>query len=119
MTACLLFGDGTWCDGDDIRDVTDDPRDARCLDCLNRAAAYGAAAAMRAVAVENGEPRDPELIKERDDALRRLNAIQNALEGQHAFFCHDCMKLCSVGNRAMSAGQISWCTRCAPKREPA
>lgn len=115
---CLSCADGTWCDSDEIRDITDDPRDATCSACLNRASAYGAAAAMRYAAVEAGVTHDPELVRERDEALRRLNAMQNALEAQRAFFCHDCMQLLSVTKRALSAGSMSWCGSCAPKRVP-
>lgn len=112
----LVFGGVIWCpvDGDEQIEATDDPRDAGCSECLRAAAAYGAAAAMRCAAVEAGGTRDPELVRERDDALRRLNAINDALEGQRAFFCNDCLKLFSVGDRALSAGQMSWCKQCTP-----
>lgn len=108
-----------WCENvseDDITDCTDDPRDATCVDCLRKASAYGAAAAMRCAAVEAGGGSDPELEKERDEALRHLNAITDALESQRAFFCNDCLKLKRVDERAMTAGKLSWCDRCAPRR---
>ncbi len=112
---CLVFGDAsTWCDGDEICDATDDPRDATCVECLRRAASYGAAAAMRYAAVEAGASRDPELVRERDDALRRVDAINEALEAQRAFFCHACRRLLGLPRRALHAGTLSWCENCAP-----
>jgi hypothetical protein len=116
MRLCLLYSHGTWCDDDSSEDCTDDPRDATCSDCLKRAAAYGAAAAMRYAAVEAGATQDPELVRERDEAIRRVDAINNALEKQHAFFCNDCMQLCRVSDRALNAGGVSWCADCAPLR---
>lgn len=116
MILHLGCGDDTWCEDDEIRDVTHDPRDATCSDCLKRAAAYGAAAAMRYAAVEAGATRDPELERERDEAMRRLNAINDALEGQRAFFCVGCMKLHKVADRALNINATSWCHSCAPHR---
>lgn len=111
----LEMGGVVWCD-DDVSETTDDPRDSTCIDCLRRAAAYGAAAAMRYAAVEAGATQDPELVRERDEALRRLNAIGDALELQGAFFCHDCLKLKRVDERKISAGAVAWCRDCAPQR---
>lgn len=104
-----------WCDepGEDD-DVTDDPRDATCADCLKRAAAYGVAAAMRYAAVEAGATRDPELVRERDEAIRRVSAIGAALEGHSAFFCHGCESLFRLDERKLHAGGLAWCVRCAP-----
>jgi hypothetical protein len=105
-----------WCDAINYADETDDPRDATCTACLKIAAAYGAAAAMRYAAVEAGATQDPELVRERDEAIRRVDAVNNALERQGAFFCNDCMKLCRVSDRALNAGGVSWCRHCAPMR---
>ena len=113
MKLHLLYSRGTWCD-DDSEDVTDDPRDATCSDCLKRAASYGAAAAMRYAAVEAGVTQDPEVARERDEAIRRVAAINDALEKQGAFFCNDCMRVGSVTDRALTAGRASWCGNCAP-----
>ncbi len=115
MILHLGYGDDVWCGDDEIRDVTQDPRDATCSDCLRRAASYGAAAAMRQAAVEAGVP-DPELVRERDEAIRRVDAINNALEGQRAFFCVGCLKLHKVTDRALNINTTSWCARCAPHR---
>lgn len=113
MTLHLLYSRGAWCD-DDSDDLTDDPRDATCSACLKRAASYGAAAAMRYAAVEAGATQDPELVRERDEAIRRVNAVNDALETQNVFFCNDCMRLSSVEKRALTAGGVSWCRECAP-----
>lgn len=116
MILHLGCGDSTWCDDDRIRDVTQDPRDATCEDCLKRAASYGAAAAMRYAAVEAGASRDPELVRERDEAMRRLNAISDALESMENFFCTGCLKVLHVDDRRLTAGSMSWCDECAPAR---
>lgn len=114
----LFFGDAVWCpEAEDAMDVTDDPRDATCSECLKHAAEYGAAAAMRYAAVTAGVTHDPELERERDEAIKRVQAINNALEKQNAFFCNDCMKLYSTRQRGLSAGGASWCVFCAPKPE--
>lgn len=73
---------------------------------------------MRYAAVRNSSPRDAEVAKERDEAMRRLNAITDALEGQRCFFCNDCLKLKGTDERALTAGKLSWCDRCAAKRVP-
>lgn len=103
-----------WCglDGDN----TDDPRDATCTECLRIAAAYGAAAAMRYAAVEAGATRDPELVRERDEAIRRVDAINDALEVQRAFFCTGCLRLFRVERRGLNVNSTSWCDECAPHR---
>lgn len=107
--------DITWCEADpENARTTDDPRDATCPDCLRRAASYGAAAAMRYAAVEAGVTQDPELERERDEAMRRLNAVNDALEKQSAFFCSDCMRLRNTKDRAVCANGVSWCKACAP-----
>ena len=116
-TLHLHFAGVTWCDADDdICDATEDPRDATCTDCLRRAASFGAAAAMRYAAVEAGASRDPELVRERDEAIRRVDAINNALEGQKAFFCVGCLKLFRVDKRALNVNATSWCAGCAPHK---
>jgi hypothetical protein len=71
---------------------------------------------MRYAAVEAGATRDPELVRERDEAIRRLNTINDALERERCFFCHDCMSLISTTDRALEAGGLSWCMKCAPAR---
>lgn len=113
----LAVGDTVWCDDEDGVHETDDPRDATCTDCLRRAAAYGAAAAMRYAAVEAGATRDPELVRERDEAIRRVNAINNALEFQgRAFFCAGCERIFKVDERKLNVNAVSWCGECAPGR---
>ncbi len=119
MTLHLEAGGSWWCDSNEGVEVTDDPRDATCADCLKRAASYGAAAAMRYAAVEAGVTRDPELARERDEAIRQLTAISDALEGQHAFFCVGCMKLFRVDKRALNVNSTSWCDQCAPHNKVA
>lgn len=115
MKQHLEFGGALWCDEhQDHEGTTEDPRDATCSDCLKRAASYGAAAAMRYAAVEAGATQDPELIRERDEAIRRLGEISAQLERQSVFFCNDCLKLKSTDTRALVAGDISWCSACAP-----
>lgn len=114
MTHLQIDGDYPWCGEENAIDVTDNPRDATCPACLCRAAEYGAAAAMRYAAVEAGATQDPELVRERDNALHKVNAINNALERQKAFFCEDCMKLYNVAQRALSVNGVSWCEQCAP-----
>lgn len=111
----LFFGGGVWCEeAENGIDETNDPHGATCLECLRHAAEYGAAAAMRYAAVQAGATQDPELVRERDNALHKVNAINNALERQKAFFCEDCMKLYNVAQRALSANGVSWCEHCAP-----
>lgn len=120
MKLHLEFGGALWCDEhQDYEGTTEDPRDATCSDCLKRAASFGAAAAMRYAAVEAGATQDPELVRERDEAIRRLDAVSDALEAREAFFCTDCMKLHHVSNRGLAAGTSSWCTVCAPHGERA
>ena len=115
MRQHLEFGGAIWCDdAPDHETTTEDPRDATCSDCLKRAAGYGAAAAMRYAAVEAGATQDPELARERDEAIRRVLAIGDALEKREAFFCNDCMKLQHVSSRSLVAGGTSWCNECAP-----
>ncbi len=114
---CLAFGDGgSWCDSDEIRDVTDDPRDATCSNCLNRASSYGAAAAMRYAAVEAGVTHDPELVRERDEALRALNAINQAVTRQGGFFCTLCERIRPRGEVALVVNDVVWCNACAPSK---
>ena len=115
MRQHLEFGGAIWCDdAPDHETTTEDPRDATCSDCLKRAAGYGAAAAMRYAAVQAGATQDPELVRERDEAIRRLNAVGDALEKQHVFFCNDCLKLRGTDKRTLTAGSMSWCSDCAP-----
>lgn len=115
MKLHLEFGGQLWCDdAQDHEGTTEDPRDATCSDCLKRASSYGAATAMRYAAVEAGVTQDPELVRERDEAIRRLEAIGDALEGREAFFCTDCLKLHHVSNRGLDTGKLSWCKGCAP-----
>lgn len=111
--------DVVWCKAGSVEDVidsTENPRDATCSDCLRNAAEYGAAAAMRYAAVEAGVTRDPELQRERDEAIKRVDAINNALEGQRCFFCVGCLKLFKTVERALNINATSWCTGCAPHR---
>lgn len=116
----LAFEGAPWCDEEDILDATEDPRESTCTECLTRAAAYGAAAAMRAAAVEAaGAVRDPELARERDEAIRRVDAINIELEKQRAFFCEGCLRLRRVEARALHVNTTSWCADCAPQKERA
>lgn len=108
-------GTVAWCENSEDEDVTDDPRDATCAACLRIAAAYGAAAAMRYAAVEAGATRDPELVRERDEALRRLAAINALLEEENVFFCHDCERLMNMRDRGLHVPPSSWCWDCAPR----
>ncbi len=111
----LEVSDGvTWCDVLRYEYATDDPRDASCVACLRTAAAYGAAAAMRYAAVENGATRDPELVRERDEAMERFNTLQDELEREGAFFCTDCKKLHQSRDRGLHVYPTSWCVDCAP-----
>lgn len=110
---------GVWCEDDNIVDSTDDPREATCAECLRRAAAYGAAAAMRYAAVEAGKTQDPELARERDEAMRRLNMICKALEEERVFFCFGCTTLKPAAECGMRAGDVVWCTSCASRNRRA
>lgn len=115
----LNLGDVVWCKtgADEMHiESTENPRDATCSDCLRNAAEYGAAAAMRCAAVEAGVTHDPELQRERDEAIRRVDAINNALERQFCFFCTGCLKLFEVSRRALNINATSWCSSCAPHR---
>ncbi len=115
MRQHLEFGGAYWCDDhQDYEGSTEDPRDATCSDCLKRAASYGAASAMRYAAVEAGATQDPELVKERDNALKRVDTIYKALEMQSEFYCSDCNRILSTHERGLSAGGTSWCFECAP-----
>lgn len=115
MKLHLETGGQIWCDdAQDHESSTEDPRDSTCAECLKRAASFGAAAAMRYAAVEAGATRDPELVKERDEAMKRLNVVSTLLEGQGAFFCTDCLQLFRLTDRALHAGRDSWCRHCAP-----
>lgn len=119
----LAFGDCVWCDGEeeaDIDDAVNDPRKATCVECLQRAASYGAAAAMRCAAVEAAkQSTNNDITRERDEAMRRLNAMQAALERQAtAFFCHSCLRLYKMSECVLTAGGLSWCAKCAPNKVP-
>lgn len=105
---------GVWCEVDEIVDSTDDPRDATCAQCLRRAAAYGAAAAMRGAAVEAGVTQDPELVRERDEAIRKLGRMSAQLERQGAFFCTGCEVIKAERDCALQVENVSWCRACAP-----
>ena len=112
----LVFGGVLWCDadGDEEITITEDPRDPTCLECLKRASSYGAATAMRYAAVEAGATRDPELIKERDEAMRQLNEIQRAVNRQGGFFCNACGRIRALSDRALATNDVAWCLACAP-----
>lgn len=116
----LLFNQGVWCDNDEpLDDHTEDPRDATCSTCLKIAAGYGAAAAMRYAAVEAGATRDPELVRERDEAIRKLNTFMDAVRRQRVFFCTSCEKLFPDAALGLEVGGVSWCEGCAaaPRKE--
>ncbi len=115
MKQHLEFGGAIWCDdAQDHEGSTEDPRDATCSDCLRRASSYGAATAMRYAAVEAGATQDPELVRERDDAIRKLNLVNKLLERQNAFVCADCQELKRINDRGAHVGTVSWCNECAP-----
>jgi hypothetical protein len=116
VTIHLEINGDVWCPQMNPDETTYDPRDATCVECLRTAASYGAAAAMRYAAVESGATRDPELVRERDEAIRRMNAVCDALEAQEAFFCCDCMKLRHTRDRALAVNSSSWCVDCAPHK---
>lgn len=119
MKLHLEFGGAIWCDdAQDYESSTEDPRDATCSECLKRAASFGAAAAMRYAAVEAGATQDPDLVRERDEALRRINLINKSLLGQGAFFCVDCVTLNRLADRGLCVGNQSWCKSCAPLEAP-
>ncbi len=108
-------GSTAWCDDSEDEEVTDDPRDATCAACLRVAAAYGAAAAMRYAAVEAGATRDPELVRERDEAIRRLNKISDALEDEGVFCCQGCERMYNTHERTLHVPPSSWCGGCTSK----
>jgi len=113
----LESGGMIWCDEhQDHESITEDPRDATCGECLKCAASFGAAAAMRYAAVEAGATQDPELVKERDVAIEKLNMLTVELEAQHIFFCVGCSKLKATDVRNLRVGSMSWCGGCAPSR---
>lgn len=128
---CLHHNGGLWCDlervgvqtpiarRDALASATNDPRDATCGGCLKVAAEYGAAAAMRYAAVEAGVAQDPELARERDEAIRKLDTFMEAVRRQHAFFCTSCEKLYPEAALAIEIGGVSWCESCAaaPRKE--
>lgn len=115
MKSHLECGGQLWCDdAQDHETITEDPRDATCIECLRRAAAYGAAAAMRYAAVEAGATQDPELARERDEAIRRLNATNKLLDQRGAFVCYDCGGMFRADQRTVQAGFTSWCATCVP-----
>lgn len=75
---------------------------------------------MRCAAVEAGATQDPELAKERDEAIRKLARMSDLLEGQGVFFCTSCEKLYRCADRKLNAGGLSWCDDCARgERAPA
>lgn len=110
----LETGGMLWCGTEEYFDITDDPRDANCPACLKTAASYGAAAAMRYAAVEAGATRDPELVRERDEAIQRLSDINQAITKQGGFFCTDCRRIRALSDRGLAAGGLVWCVDCAP-----
>lgn len=122
---CLHHNGGLWCDlervgvqtpvarKEALATATDSPRDATCITCLKVAGEYGAAAAMRYAAVEAGVTHDPELARERDEAIRKLDTFTEAVRKQHAFFCTSCEKLFPDAALAIEAGGVSWCENCA------
>lgn len=115
MKLHLEFGGQIWCDEhQDHESTTEDPRDATCSDCLKRASSYGAATAMRYAAVEAGATQDPDLVCERDEAIRRLRVLSEQLERQSVFFCTGCTRLRGATDRTLIAGGLSWCSECAP-----
>lgn len=106
--------DATWCD--ESGSNTDDPREATCTECLRNAAEYGAAAAMRCAAVEAGGGSDPELEKERDDALRSLDNLRKKLVEAGWFMCQTCERLMTVSGTGFVVGNMRWCTACSGAR---
>lgn len=124
---CLHHNGGLWCDlervgvqspparREALASATNSPHEATCSVCLKVAAEYGAAAAMRYAAVEAGVTQDPELSRERDEAMRKLDTFIEAVRRQHAFFCTACEKLFPDSALAMEIGSVAWCGDCAAK----
>lgn len=114
----LLCGDQLFCDceGDNGDLITEDPRDATCVDCLRRAASYGAAAAMRYAAVEETQFRDPELQQERDFAVAKLNEFRKALADVDMYVCEECCEPDGLPHAVLHVGTQHWCRDCVSKR---
>lgn len=103
-----------WCNA--VDDSTDDPLEATCTDCLREAATYGAKAAMRCAAVEAGAERDPEIEKERDEAIVALDTLRKILGDNELFPCAGCSKLFHVQNMGFHVGLMAWCNECSASR---
>ncbi len=104
-----------WCQSDDA-DATGDPFKATCTDCLREAASYGAAAAMRCAAVEADAHRDPELEKERDEAIAALDRLRGVLGENELFVCAGCQRMYHVQVMGFHAGLMAWCADCSASR---
>ncbi len=111
----LLVGDDVWCESEDD-DGTRDPLAATCTACLREAASYGAAAAMRCAAVEAGAERDPEIEKERDEAIAALDRLRSILGDSELFPCAGCNRLFHVQAMGFHAGLMAWCSDCSASR---
>ncbi len=112
----LSVNDQPWCDLDltGLDSFVEDPREATCLDCLQRAASYGAAAAMRGAAVEAaGAVKDPELEAERDEAIKQLDGFRKAFAGGGGFVCESCTKCFNIKRAVLEVGSQRWCDNCA------
>ncbi len=102
-----------WCEASGEGKVTEDPYDADCADCLREAATYGAKAAMRCAAVEAGAERDPEIAKERDEAIAALDKLCGVLGENELFVCAGCQKMYHVQGMGFHAGLMAWCSDCS------
>ena len=103
-------GTVVWCE-DPTGELTDDPRDSDCSECLREAAEYGAAAAMRCAAVESMASSDPELRQERDHALAQVAKIQKALNDVGWFWCAGCDNIIRTEDAGMLV-PIRMCRGC-------
>lgn len=109
-------GSEFWCGERSLADTVDDPLEATCTDCLRAAATYGAEAAMRCAAVEAGAERDPEIEKERDEAIAALDRLRSILGENELFPCQGCDRLFHVQLMSFHVGLMAWCSECSASR---
>ena len=105
-----------WCRATRADEHTSDPLEATCAACLREAATYGAKAAMRCAAVEAGAERDPEIERERDEAIAALDKMRKILGDNELFPCQSCSKLFHVQNMGFHVGLMAWCHECSASR---
>ena len=100
-----MIGEVVWCGGSG--GVDDDPRVASCHACLTNAATYGAAAAMRAAAIEFAN--NTEAVKERDTIMAEIAAMREALAENDLFHCRRCQ---TVMHKGFKGRTEAWCKAC-------